>query len=349
MAVPTLVSATPNTCRTGGRVLVRLAGTGFALPPDPPPLGKAPPSPRSIVVRFGGVLAARAFAVSTTEAWALAPPRTKGPVDITLQNYDAAGPIPGELATLVGGFTYRLPDLTREGRIALVIRALLQTLKREVIENVALTTHTEYDPETGDHLSIIDVGALPAIVLSGLRMPTNRSYSQNVTRTIAGAGGLYFRLRPAETVDLALTLTAATDSTVQLQNLAGEVRAFFQRNPYLEVPDEVRGSVRYEMQAGFDGFETTAKPSESNVRQFSGEFIIRGVDLDEEDMRVGLGRAVTDYVVEGAPTYTEEEASRVPQWPVILGSSTNASVSPANTPADGVDFEQFNPSPGEEP
>lgn len=349
MAVPTLISATPSTTRTGGRVLVKLTGSGFALPAPPPPTGKAPPAARSVLVRFGGVLAQSAFAVSSTEAYALAPPHIKGAVDVTLQNLDAQGPIAGELATLVAGFTYRLPDLAREGRIAAVVRALLQALKREVLENTSMTTHSEYDPTTGDQLSVIDVGSLPAIVLSGLRLPTSRTYAQNVRRAVAGPGDVTFFLRPSETVDLVLTISAGTDATVQLQNLAGELKTFFQRNPYLEVVVAGRADpLRYEMQADFGGLETQAKPSESNVRQFSGELIVRGVDLDEEDMRVGLGRAVHDYVVEGAPAYSPEEASRTPQWPVILGSSANASVTPENTPADGVDFEQFEP-PGEEP
>ncbi len=348
VAVPTLSSVTPNTSRTGGRVLVRLTGTGFRLQATPPALGRPAPLAPSIEVRLGGVRALEAFAVSDVEAYALVPPRAAGVVAVTLQNLDDAGaPRAGELATLTGGFAYRMPDLAREGRLAVVVRALLQALKREVLSNVAMTTHTDYDPNTGDQLSIIDVGALPAIVLSGLRLPENRSYAQNQERTLAAEGGLFFRLRPARTVDVALTLTAATDHTVQMQNLAGELAAFFQRNAYLEVPDEVRGAVHYEMQADFGGFESTAKPSESNVRQFSGELVVRGVDLDEEDMRVGLGRAVADYVVDGAPVYAPEEASRMTAWPVILGSSANASVTPTNTPADGVDFEQL--YPGEKP
>lgn len=325
-------------------MLARLEGTNFRLPSPPPALGPVGARPSSITVAFGGVLSPNAFAVSATEAYALVPSHAKGVVDVTLRNLnDAGAPISGELATLAGGFTFRLPDLTKEGPVATVVRVLLQALKREVLENVALTTHTEYDAETGDQLSVIDNAKLPALVLVGPRMPTNRTYSTNQKRTVTDESGRVFTLRPGVTVDLLFTVTVAADHSVQMQNLLGEVAQFFQRNPYLVV-----GAVRYEMQADFGGLETLGKPSESNLRQFSGEIVIRGVTLDEEDMRVAVTRPVEDYVPDGSPVYaTEQEASRAAPWPVILGSSANDVVTPTNTPADGVDFEQI--PPGDEP
>lgn len=298
-------------------------------------------------MRFGDTLALKAFAVSETEAYALTPSLGAGVVGVTLQNLDDAGvAIPGESVTLAAAYTFARPDLAREGRVAVVVRALLRALKREVLENTVLTTHTDYDSAPGDGLSVLDVAALPALVVTGPRMSTSRFYATNERRTIAAAGGVFYHLRPAETVDLAFTLLGVTDHTRQIQNLMVEARTFFQRNPYLVVPDEVLGAVRYEMQASFEGLAGPTRTSESNVRQFSGEFVVRGVDLDEEDMRVDVSREVHDYIPETAPTYSEQDSSRPLVWPVILGSNANAPVTPANTPADGVDFEQI--PPGEE-
>jgi hypothetical protein len=53
------------------------------------------------------------------------------------------------------------------------------------------------------------------------------------------------------------------------------------------------GRVRYEMDFASDGdLRVTSQPNESNVRSFSGSFVIRGFDL--EDLTGVPGDAITE-------------------------------------------------------
>lgn len=369
MAIPTLVSVTPNAGLTGGRTLVTLNGTGFQLPAPPPPRGPVPVPPPSLRVRFGALESPRAYAVSSVLAFAVVPPHAKGIVAVTVENIDPSGVlIPGETVTLPGAYAFKLPDLTRESRVAAVVRVLLNMLKREVLENVALTVHTEYDNDSSDLLNIIDIGKLPVLLLLGPEVPTNRFYTRNARQQIQNSDGSFSVLRASDAVDLGFTILGATDSMVELLNLLTATRAFFENNTHVLLPvdpaDASKGVLRFELALSFEGLAANNKPNESNVRQFQGVFVVRGVSTTDAVDVVERGRPVVDYVPEvaggdvtlhlpdgsevvlSAPSYTSAEASRQQAWPVILGSGA-ASVTPESTPVDGVDFEQYRT--GDEP
>ena len=310
MAVPTLTSVSPTEGRTGGRFLVVVDGADFALPAPPPATGPAPVPAASVRVWFvdgDGVAteAERVDVASATRLYVLAPSHDAGAVSLRVSNVDADGEtIPGETATLAG-FTFKRPMLSGEGRtaeriLARAVRTLIRQLKREVLPNVSLTVHTDFDslPEDGTHT--IEVAELPSLLVTGPQVAENRFYSANVRRSVDLLDGGWAALRPSKTVDLTFTLLGLSEFTQELLNFAQEVSAFGARNPWLYVmrdpADASAGFARYEMQFTAEP-SVGSQPNESNVRQFSATLVVRGVDLDDADMRVRVTRDVSEVVL----------------------------------------------------
>jgi hypothetical protein len=302
MTVPTIESISPNEGFAEGRTLVEITGTGFALPPDPPPEGPTDGIlPETVEVIFGDRRARRirvrddpARPPDGTVLVCLTPPYGGDPkdlspvalVDVTLRNLDpvTGAPIPGEEATLVGGYGYRRPSIVEESDLARLVRTVLRDLKRQVMENVSLTVSTEYDEDASDGLNIAMVSKLPALILVGPELAESRPYSTNVPAEEAVGEDIFHRRLPPKTVDIEFTLVGVSDHSVQLLNLMNACSRFFARNTRIEMPrdpaDPSKGSVRWDMDM-VEPFKVTSRPSESNVRSFSGTFAIRGFDVDE--------------------------------------------------------------------
>lgn len=211
-----------------------------------------------------------------------------GPADILLQNLDDDDgmPIAGEATTLPGSFTYLLPPLVAESDLARLVRTLLRELKRQVLPNVSLTVQTDYDAESGDELHIAELASLPALVLVGPELREDRFYSLNQLPEVPGPSGTVLRRRVPYTVDLTFTIIGASDHTVELLNLMAATQLFFHKNKFLEMDrsasNPLGGFVLYEMDLAPDGdLRVTSQPNESNVRSFSGSFVIRGFDLED--------------------------------------------------------------------
>ena len=75
---------TPNRLPTGGRRLVRIAGSGFRLPPPPPTRGPAPKPSPSMRVLFDGWEAPETRVLSNGTLHVIAPPNDVGPADVTI-------------------------------------------------------------------------------------------------------------------------------------------------------------------------------------------------------------------------------------------------------------------------
>jgi hypothetical protein len=221
-----------------------------------------------------------------------------GAAEVVVRNLDDDGaPIAGEEGALAGAFTYRLPALAAESDLARLVRTLLRELKRQVLPNVSLTVQTDFDAQTGDELHIAELASLPALVLVGPELREDRFYSLNQLPEVAGDPGTVLRRRVPYTVDLAFTIVGASDHTVELLNLMAATELFFHKNKFLEMPRDpanaLSGRVRYEMDFASDGdLRVTSQPNESNVRSFSGSFVIRGFDL--EDLTGVPGDAITE-------------------------------------------------------
>jgi hypothetical protein len=334
MAVPTITSTDQPAIRAGGRTLLEITGTNYRLPTPPPLRGPVPPRPPSVRVTFtcaqpppvNGVaqpilsrVADSAYVMSPTLIRVVPPPLDAGPCAITVENIDDAGVlIPGETVTAPLLLTVEPYNLTAISTVQAVIRALVADLRRQTIANVVITTSSEYDEETGTPLDITAKATLPVVQLLGPRLPENRFYTSNVPRRIPdGAGGVY-QLRQPFTCDVVFTVMIAGDNEAELLNLSALLVTYAQRNIFLRVPIDLSnlalGDVQYEMSGG--DMEAASHSNESNLHQMTGTLTIRGVEIDEADMRFGRTAPAADYVVSGQ-SYADGS-----QTAVIVGPDT---------------------------
>jgi hypothetical protein len=293
MALPTITSIQPARGPASGQTLITITGTGMRLPPQPP-AGRPTKGglPQTVEIRIGAQPATRVLVredatnLGGTIATCLTPAGTPGPADLIIQNLDDAGqPIAGEVVLLPSAFTYERTTLSTESSLTRLVRTLLRALKAQVIENVNLTVHTDFDasPEDGVHLAA--VARLPALVLAGPELRQSRAYSINQQPVRALRDGLALHRVPY-TVDVGFTLIGMTDRTAELLNLMSLCTLFLHKNKHLvmarDPQDPDAGHVAYEMDFAPGGqFQVRSQPSESNVRHFVGELVIRGFDIDE--------------------------------------------------------------------
>ncbi len=247
-----------------------------------------------VAVRFGDEPAVRVRVMSTTLLHVTTPifggaPKDVGPVDVTVENLAQDGTV---LETVVrtAFFTYARPDLKSDAVdtvLTRVVRTVMRELRRQVIDNVKLSVNVDYaDSPTGSANAAL-LAALPGLVLSGPALKENRFYSLNQAREVEVAGE-FKQLRPPKTVDLIFTIIGADDDEPRMLNLMHETTAFFNRNKMLRMladPAVAGVWVEYELEVQPDGdLESTGPVNNSNVRSFSGSFVIRGVDIEDDDM-----------------------------------------------------------------
>jgi len=192
-----------------------------------------------------------------------------------------------------------------------------------VLDNVVRTVHTDFDADVGTELHLAQIARLPALVLMGPELAENRFFSLNQLPEVATGPGRFAQRRVPYTVDLGFTVIAVSDHTTELLNLMAATQLFFHRNSFLEIdrdpanPDA--GRVRYEMDIAHDGdLKVTSQPNESNVRSFSGRFVVRGFDL--EDLAGVLDEGV---VARGAVTRDVVIQPPQPLWPAPANGEPN--------------------------
>lgn len=314
MATITLASIAPTTGPTAGLTLCRIQGTGFRLPPNPPPTGPVTVPAPTVRVRFDGRASDLVLVLSPTLLVARAPsvrfplPQASA-VDVLVENLDAAGaPVFGEQATLSAAYTYAMPDLATaaEPGLTYLVRTLLDEWAKQVIPNVSTSTNTDYDDNPEDGLNKVALAKLPALVIGGPTLRLNRFYSLNQQRQVSAVEG-WRGLRPPYTVDLVFTVLGVSDHKGELLGLLTEAQLFLNRNNYLVLPsvagNPASAPVRYEMDVEPGGdLRVTSTPNNSNIHSFTGSFLIRGFDLDDLDMAQVAGGIVGS---EGASLSTE--------------------------------------------
>ncbi len=299
MAVPIIHSISPSTGPASGGDLCRVTGEGFGA---------------NVGGRFGDILATiltlreeAGFSVADVRS----PLHDDGMVALTLTNLDEAGlPIPGESVTVPDAYRFLRPRLVRESDLTRLVRALIQQLKRQVLANTSITVSVDYDDTTVDGLNVVAMATLPSLVLSGPRLSESRFYSTNVPfeDVVNGVSGPELRRRqPVFTMDLGFTITAASESTIELLNLMAAVATFLNRNRFIAMlrdPGQPElGEVRWELEPNGD-FRTNLR-DRAGVRAFTCGFAVRGFDVDE-GLPLDLGKAVDETTFE---TTVLEEAS----------------------------------------
>ena len=280
-----------------------MVGTAFQQYADPPESGRAAKPPDPVRVLFGVVPALRIWVLTPTRLVALAPTHDPELVGVTVQNIDADGVlIPGETVTKANAFEFKRPDLTGDNPLQNVARTLIQLLKREVMENVVLTTHTDYDGSPQDLCNITELAALPAVVLVGPRLEENRLYSLNPRKQVRMPDGSWRTLRTCLTTDLEFDIVALSNATVELLALVKECSQCIFRQVDLRVlrdkDDAAQGDVGYRIDFVRE-FAVSSVENESNVRQAVATFRVYGVDLDDAD---------------GLPGAAGESAGAEPTW-----------------------------------
>jgi hypothetical protein len=286
MPTPSIISITPSSGPAAGHLLVELVGSGFQRQTvQPDAVGLATVASVRVLIR--GRAAQDVRVLSDDRLACLVPGGDPGPADVVVQNLDAAGaPIPGELAIARDAFTYVCQPLAIEADLTRLVRALLQELKRQVLDNVVLTVHTDFEADIGAELHLATIARLPALVLIGPELAEDRFFSLNQQPELATGPGQFAQRRVPYTVDLGFTVIGVSDHTTELLNLMAATQLFFHRNPYLEFDRDPAapqtGRVRYEMDVARDGdLKVTSQPNASNVRSFSGRIVIRGFDLED--------------------------------------------------------------------
>lgn len=298
MGIPTITNISPTSGPSSGGDLLRILGTGFAS---------------AVEVTIG---AARAQVLSVREEAggsvidARTPPHEPATVGVSVQNLDSGGvPIAGETATLSSAYRYLRPHIVRESDLTRLVRALLRAIKRELLENTAISVSVDYDDTVLDDLNVVAISKLPSVVLSGPRLRENRVYSTNVPHEDLVQGSLgpeIVRRRPPFTADLEFTITCASNRTVELLNLMAAVGTFLNRHRWIEMPrdpeDPAKGTVRWEMDPV--GEYRTALDGKDDVRSFTCGLLIRGFDVDE-GLPLDIGRPVVEAAVETSPLRVE--------------------------------------------
>lgn len=289
MAVPTISAVVPSSGHSGGRTLVEVEGTGFALPPAAAPTGPTTAPGPSVRVLFGGVAASNVMVVSSSLLYCQTPRGTPGAaVDVQVENLDVDGNVvAGEEVVEVGAWTFVRPDLTQESELARVMRALIDELDRQIVPNVHFSTHVDYDGD--DAINYAYVADTPALLLANLEVPESREHAVQDEQEVSADTGFFIVRRPPVAVDLSMTLVGVASgqgAAVVALNLMQAVRMFFKKNPNLVVDrsasDPSLGSVEYELDFSFGGpVNVTHASDNSTVESFSGSIVIRGVLLED--------------------------------------------------------------------
>ena len=196
-------------------------------------------------------------------------------------------PRPGESVTAEASFAPVRPDLSQESHLATVVGQMILELRRQVLENVAWTTDTDYDDDTGDQVNLAYLAELPALVLAGVAAPENREHAIHEPEDFPNAtGDGFYTTRPPVVVDVEGTLVGVSDNDLEMLNLLQAVRMFFRKNPFLFVPRQygnpARGEVKYELEASM-GSQVQISPQgdNSNVQFFAVDWRVIGVRLED--------------------------------------------------------------------
>jgi hypothetical protein len=300
VAVPTITSLDPVIGPSAGRSQIQIFGSNFRLPtaaPAPPTGAVVPEAPPSVEVLFGTEPALSVQVIDAGVIRAVTPIHDVGAFDVTVRNIDDAGVlIPGETVTEIDGYAFARPKLTAEfpSDLQRLVRTVIRELKRQVIEEVNLTVHTDFDEATGASLALAKLAKIPALILAGPELSENRFFSLNAkqdTDAIVADSGPpdgheFVTTRAPYTVDLTFTIVGVTNLQAELLNLMTATTMFFESNKFLlmdrDGSDPSKGRVEYEMDLTTDGdLRASGDPNNSNIRTFVGSFEIRGFDIQQ--------------------------------------------------------------------
>jgi hypothetical protein len=274
--------------------VIRIEGTNFDVPPAPPASGYVGgDSPVTVEVEVDGRAADEVKVWHSGLITCLVPPYRGDPavltaspgldVDVLIRN---VGP-PIDEDTFVDAFTFQRADLTRDtGILVHVVKTLILELRRQVIQNIAVSTRIDYDAATGDSLDIVEIASVPGIALLGpdiqedkFRRTSEKPNTQDVPTLT------YTKKRIERTSRIAWDVTILGRGLTQALNLVSEFTEYFRRHPRLVVDrdstDPAAGTVEYDLFLT-SGPTRTGSANEDDVYGYAAGFEIRGVPIDAD-------------------------------------------------------------------
>lgn len=271
-----------------------ISGNDFELPPDPASEGYIGGNvPESMEVEVNGRKCSNVY-VFTSQLLTCTCPSFRGdpdllsndpglPVEVIVRNL--TGP---EETAYADAFTYKSVDLTRgDSVLVFIVRTLIRELRRQVLNNVAISQAVDYDETTGDGLDIVELADAPGIALFGPDITEDRFYRKPQGRVTQNLSLLeYTKYREARYATITFEVTLTGKSANEILNLSQEFMLFFRNNKQLEVlsnsSDPDSDLVGYEMFVTSEP-SRSGGPNEHDVREMSASFEIRGVPIDEDD------------------------------------------------------------------
>ncbi len=351
MALPTFSSVSPPVGHTAGRVVVEVLGSNFQLPVVASSGPVPGPVPTTVRVLFGTEPAEKVEVVTTGRLFVTTPIHDPGNVSLTIQNLAPDGSvIPGESVTSPGSvYSFARPTLTGEPANASDLQRLVETLvlemRRQILPAVMVSQNTDYDPETGAEIAVIDVATFPHLVLLGPSLKQNRFYSLNDPPEVEdGAGGFVERKVPI-TVDVEFTIVGVSNRKMEMLNLMHVTTNFFRDNTELRMnrsaTNPAFGRNDYELDLTEDGgLASAGKENNSNIHSFTGRCVIRGFDIESVSGIVSQeisGTGVSAATVNAKGFITDEQGAvldPVEQLgvasPAVVMSQGGQSISPQN-------------------
>jgi hypothetical protein len=295
MAAPTFGAITPAVGHTGGQYVCKVTGSDFKLPPAPPATGYVGGSwTPSMEIEVNG-RPATDIRVYTTGLLTFIMPAFRGApgdigtgvdVDLVLRNLD-----PVEETTEVDGFQYKRTNIARgDSILAHVVRTMINDIRRQIVDNVAVSTAIEYDADTGAAIRKVEIAGTPAIGLFGPALRENVIYRQPRRPPVQNVGALTFdRYREAFVADILFDFTIFTKGDgarrdlLNLQNLA----ILFFRNKYsltvdVDSSDPAAGTEELQLWLTVPP-SVDSSANASGLLSATGSFEIRAVPLDHDD------------------------------------------------------------------
>lgn len=300
MAVPTFTSITPDDGLPAGRGRVRIVGTGFRLPPVPPPAGSDPPLTgpipgdfpqwlRTVRVEIDGRPCDDVIPVSDTLLYAITPEYRGLPAslpklsDVVITNLDDSGvPIVGESVTASAAFTFRRQDLTVDSDVAWVARNVIDRFARNVIENVTVSTGLDY-AESGSLL--LAISRLPTLALLGPDIEEDEEGEERNERQFpqdpdAPAGDVLINAAPLP-VSLVWRILVLSDDKLEALNLANLVTNDLRKRPRLVMESYEGSGVEFEFDLFLDEPMAHSDDFGDEVHGYESSLRLRGLLLDD--------------------------------------------------------------------
>lgn len=289
MAIPTISSISPSKGHSGGGTVLRIVGTGFQLPAEPPSgIGPVPEGPATVRVFVGGVEARLVRVASATTLYVTTERRDPASgLDVEIRNVGPLGETLGaEVVVAAGAYEYARPIFTDVPDSTRLVKALHAELVRQVFPEVVITAHVDWTDSPATILRGARDAKAPCVFLAGPTFRPNAVYRTNVRSlepVLDAAGGeipnLVREHRAPLTDDVVFTIGAIADKYATLLALTAALRDFQLRNPFLYLPRSEGSAdlVRYDLVWESD-LTVDSAPEESNIRTCSGTIVVAGFD-----------------------------------------------------------------------